>query len=178
MCQVATFDAAQAQTLPTRAERRRVTGRTRARARDCSSRASWELCSRALTVRAAGACLFFGWKACAASARPRLPGQAVAERHSPRFVTALHRCVQLGRKVAAHATGELNSKAVVGSGRWLIGKVDVQARAGAWQPQMVMGSQKAPGGWQTRAGPRSVGRGKTRTSRQAVLAARGRRARM
>ena len=63
---------------PTRAERRRVRGRTRARARDCSSRASWELCSRALTARAAGACLFPGWKTGAESARPRLPGQGVA----------------------------------------------------------------------------------------------------
>ena len=54
---------------PSRAERRRVRGRTRARARDCSSRASWELCSRALTARAAGACLFPGWKTGAASPR-------------------------------------------------------------------------------------------------------------
>lgn len=146
MCQVATFDAAQAQTLPTRAERRRVRGRTRARARDCSSRASWELCSRALTARAAGACLFPGWKTGAASARPRLPGQAVAERHRVDFNGSI-------AVLTSANDGQLNTRAdrITGQLELRTGRLHVTSTQVSVSPpprasQMASGSQRAPEG--------------------------------
>ena len=99
MCQVATFDAAQAQTLPTRAERRRVRGRTRARARDCSSRASWELSAEQsrLNCASCGGLSFFRLEDAAESERPRLLEQGVAGERIPKTVppppVARHHCL-------------------------------------------------------------------------------------